>query len=117
MILESKNPMKAMNRPMPAPIASFSDLGMASMTISRRFVSTRIVMMNTFENDDAHRLLPGQAHPEDQAVGDHRVKPHARRQRERVLGVETHGDRRDRSREASADEDQIEVQACRPAPP
>jgi hypothetical protein len=70
--------MKAMNRPMPTPMAFFS-AGQHQHGDHQ-----------ALEHDQAHRLGPGQALAGDEGEGDHAVDAEAGGQRERVVGVQAH---------------------------
>jgi hypothetical protein len=57
------------------------------------------------------RLLPGVFVGEHHGEGEKRIEPHAGRQRDRVIGVEAHHQRRDRRRNAGRDEHRAGVHA------
>ncbi len=66
----STKPMNRMNRPMPTPIARFSESGTAFMIASRRPTRTSTRMTMPSQTIDAHRARPAQAQRQRQAEGD-----------------------------------------------
>ena len=59
----SRRPTSVMNRPMPTPIASLSDIGTASMIAVRRPVSTRITAITASMTTTARPTCHGRSRP------------------------------------------------------
>ena len=103
--------ISARNKPMPAAIAILSDLGMA-LTIHSRIGSTLMMKkmtpeMNTQPSATCQRYLHAAHHGE----GEVGVEPHARRQRDRVVGEERHQEAADGGGHAGRDEHRAERHA------
>ena len=100
MIPPSTKPMNRMNRPMPTPIARFSDSGTALMIASRRPTRTRIV--TTMPSSTMTPIAPAgdEARVEDEPERDDAVDPEAGGQGDRDVRDDAHRDRHDARRRA-----------------
>ena len=104
----STRPMIVMNRPMPTLIAVLSWAGMALKTACRKPVSTSTVMMmpsrTTRPIASAH-VISGVRHSE----GHEGVEPQAGRQRQGVVGHDTHEQRHHAGDQCGGRGDHVEV--------
>ena len=90
MILAETNPMKAMNRPMPADTARFQVDG---DRVENRFayIGERQDNENhAFQTNSGKGGLPGIAHLSDDGESEKRIQPHAWSEGEGVIGKECH---------------------------
>ncbi len=94
---------------MPAPIACFSDCGMASDQVLAQADAGGQDEHDAGDRHAAERDLPRHVHADDHGVGEEEVVPHRRRDRDRVVREQRHQRRRERRREAGRHEHRAEV--------
>ena len=108
----STSPMKRMNNPMPAVIASFSSIGTASKISLRRPVAASSTMMSPLMTTSAHRLGPGEL--ADDGGREERVDAEARGERERQPRDDAEQDRHDAGGQRRHGRHLVELEAgCR----
>ena len=104
MILALRKPMKAMNRPMPAAVPYFRQSGMPFTIISRTLVRVSKKEEHAGDEDHAQRRLPGHAAPDDDRVGEVGIQRHAGRQRDGIVGPQSHDQRGERGGNARGEQ-------------
>ena len=107
----SCSPINPRNRPMPAPMPSFSDMRDGVDQPLAHAQQADDQEQHAGEEHRAQRHLPGQAHALHHGEGEVGVQPHARRQRQRQIGEQSHRRRTDRGGDAGGNEGRTVVDA------
>ncbi len=100
----SCRPIRPRNRPMPAPMPSFNDIGMAFTSHSRMLQYADDEEQHARHEHRAQRDLPGHAHALHHGEGEVGVEPHARCERQRQIREQAHRRGADRRGDAGGDE-------------
>ena len=103
--------MMARNRPMPAAMPSFIDMGIALTIHSRTLTQRQRQEDEARDEDRAERRLPRIAHALHDAEGEVGVEPHARRERDGIIRIEAHEGAAERGGQARRHEHGAEIHA------
>jgi len=98
--------MKAMKSPMPAAVPCFRQSGM-SLTMCSDFGECEEQENQAGEEHDAERGLPGDAAADDDRIGEVCIQRHAGRERDGIVGPQTHYESCERRRDARCKEDAV----------
>src|SRR5262249_51110922 len=110
-ILASSSAMMPRKSPTPAEVANLRFFGIELMMYSRMLKMEVRKKQHPRAEHAGERLLPGVFVAEHHGEREERIEPHARRERDGIIGVERHHQGRDCGRDAGRDEHRALVHA------
>ena len=102
-----RNPTKAMNIPIPAAVECFRQSGMPFDDLLANARDGEHKEENARTKNHRERGLPRNMHRDANGISEVRVQRHSRSQRDGVVGIQSHHQRRDRGGNAGCKDDAL----------